>query len=408
MKNIQKMVSLAAIFVLAILVTQNASAFASIDDVEVNGVDALNGAVNIGAFAGDSLPVRVTFTATADAQDARIKIWLSGEKDNAVSSERFDVLNGSTYSRLVSVAIPANIDPSEEFRLEIQIENRNDGAPASAYAEVQVTAQRTSYALNVLDVNLGTKAVSGEAMPVDIVLKNTGSHLAEDTFVKVRIPALGVEQRAYFGDLSATDQSDPDRSDAVERRMFVNIPKSAPAGVYTVEVEAYNADSDETVSKKIAIVGASEDTSVVSTAQSKTFAVGETKQYSITLVNSGNRIRVYELVPEVSDNLNVEMDESIVAVNAGTSKTVKINVVADKAGEQTFAVNVYSDGELVNKQTFSANVQGSTGFGGFKGGSTTLVLTIVLAIIFVVLLVVLIVLLTRKPEKTDELGENYY
>lgn len=406
MKNIQKMVSLAAIFVLAILVTQNASAFASIDDVEVNGVDALNGAVNIGAFSGDSLPVRVTFTATADAQDARIKIWLAGEKDNAVSSERFDVLNGSTYSRLVSVAIPVNVDyPSEEFQLEIQIENRNDGAPASAYTEVQVTAQRESYTLEVLDVNLGTKAVSGEAMPVDIVLKNRGSHLAEDTFVKVRIPALGVEQRAYFGDLSATDQSDPDKEDAVERRMFVNIPKSAPAGVYTVEVEAYNADSDETVSKKIAIVGASEDTSVVSTAQSKTFAAGETKQYSITLVNSGNRIRVYELVPEVSDNLNVEMDESIVAVNAGTSKTVKINVVADKAGEQSFAVNVYSDGELVNKQTFSANVQGST---GFKGGSTTLVLTVVLAIIFVVLLVVLIVLLTRKPEKTDELGENYY
>lgn len=404
MKNMKILVSLVAVFVLALVFAQSASAFADIDSVEVNGVEALYGNVDIGTFAGDTLPVRVTFTAYQNAEDARVKIWLTGEKDNAVSTDRFDVLNGSTYSKLVAVPVPANIDPSEPFNLEILVESRADGI--ADQVTIDVVAQRTSYAVEILDANFATKAKAGEAMAVDIVLKNTGRHLAEDTFVKVKIPALGVEQRAYFGDLSAVDQSNPDKEDAVERRMYVNIPKSAPAGVYTVEVEAYNADSDETVSKKVAIVGASEDTSVVTPAQSKTFAAGETVQYSVTLVNAGNRIRVYELVPEVSDGLTVDMDESVIAVSAGTSKTVKMDVKADKAGQYDFAVGVNSDGALVTKQTFSANVAKSNT--GFSGGNTTLVLTIVLAIIFVVLLVVLIVLLTRKPEKTDEFGESYY
>lgn len=412
MKNLKFLVSLAAAFVLVLVLVQNASALVNIESVEVNGVETLytNGdvsGINIGAFAGDSLPVRVTFTAHDIAlTDARIKIWLTGEKDNSVSSDRFEVLNGSTYSRLVSVPLPANIDPSENFNLRVEIES---GDGVADWKEISIVAQRESYQVEVLDANIATKAKAGEAMPVDIVLKNTGSQLAEDTFVKVTIPALGVEQRAYFGDLSAVDQGDdgnhPERSDAVERRMLVNVPKSAPAGVYTVNVEAYNADSDATISKKVAIVGASEDTVVISNAKDKTFAVGDKAQYSITLVNSGNGVEVYELVPEVSDNLNVELSDPVVAISAGTSKTVQMTVGAEKAGEYAFAVNVYSNGELVSKQAFSATVEGNKSIGG---NSTTLVLTVVLAIVFVVLLVVLIVLLTRKPEKNDELGENYY
>ena len=404
------MVSLAAIFALAIVFIQSASAaFASIDHVEVNGVQATIGStstIDLGTFTGDNLPVRVTFTANANANDTRIKVWLSGEKDNAVSSDRFDTVSGSTYSRLVSVNVPSYItDLTEPMKLEVSIENRESGV--TDQAEISLTAQRESYVLTVLDANLATKASAGDAMPVDIVLKNTGSHLAEDTFVTVRIPALGVEQRAYFGDLSATDQSNPDMSDAVERRMLVNVPKTAPAGVYTVEVEAYNADSDAKVTKKVSIVGASDDTDVISTSQSKAFAAGDTQSYSLTLVNSGNKIRVYELVPESSDSLTVSLDEPVVALSAGTSKTVKMDVKADKAGKYEFAVNVYANGELVKKEAFTADVVkgSSTSLGG---SNTTVLLTVVLAIIFVVLLVVLIVLLTRKPQKTEEFGESYY
>ena len=228
---------------------------------------------------------------------------------------------------------------------------------------------------------------------------------AKDLYEKDFYAILGVEKKAYFGDMSAVDQSNPDKEDAVERRMTLSLPSNAPTGVYLVEIEAYNADSTSKVTKKVAIVGGADSSSVfVSSSTSKSFGVGETVEYSLTLVNSGSNIRVYELVSEASSALSVDVAEQVVAVPAGASKTVKVEVTSSKEGKNAFAVNVYSDGEFVKKYNFLAdNTSGSKGF-----TTSTTVLTVILAIIFVVLLVVLIVLLTRKPEKTEEFGESYY
>jgi hypothetical protein len=162
------------------------------------------------------------------------------------------------------------------------------------------------------------------------------------------------------------------------------------------------------MTKKLSIVGSASDSSLfVSSASSKTFAVGEKAIYSLTLVNSGNKILVYEIVPETSSSLAVDAAEPVVVIPAGSSKTVDLDVVASKEGKYNFAVNVYSDGELVKKNNFLADVSGKSSKA--FAGNATIILTVVLAIIFVVLLVVLIVLLTRKPEnKAEEFGESYY
>ena len=144
---------------------------------------------------------------------------------------------------------------------------------------------------------------------------------------------------------------------------------------------------------------------VVSAVNSKTFAVGETESYSLTLVNAGDRVRIYELILETSSGLTLSVEEPVVVVSAGDSKTVKVLASAKNQGKFDFAVNVNSDNELVQRQSYRANVEGRT-FGG--AGNATVLLTVILAIIFVVLLVVLIVLLTRKPEKSEEFGESYY
>ena len=124
----------------------------------------------------------------------------------------------------------------------------------------------------------------------------------------------------------------------------------------------------------------------------------------MTIVNADDRIKVYELIVESSnEDLEVNLEESIVAVQAGSSRTVKLTVKALDEGTFNFAVNVHAESELVKRQEFVADVEGRKAV-----GNAALVLTIILAIIFVVLLVVLIVLLTRKPEKSSEFGESYY
>ncbi len=401
MANLKYLVYLVAVLAITLSLSFVSADFAEITSVEVNGVEGI-GAGSIAAFAGETLPVRIIFQANADANDTRLKVWISGNRDYSVSTARFDVLTGRTYSRLVSVQVPFDIDPSEDLTLMVTVESRNEGLADSV--EIPIGAERESYIVEPLDVDMPSKVVAGQSLPVNVVLKNRGRQEAEDTFVRARIPALGVESRAYFGDLSAVDQSDPDKEDAAERTLVLKVPSDAPAGVYVVEFDVFNGDYAATVTKRVAIVGAGEDSRVVSSSTTKTFNVGETATYTLTLVNAGDSVRVYEIEVISSNDLKVDSDEPVVAVPAGESKTVKLMASSTKAGKQSFTVNVVSDGNLVKSQTFTANVEGR----GIGAGNATVVLTVVLAIIFVVLLVVLIVLLTRKPEKKEELGESYY
>lgn len=407
MKSLTQVGSLVALIALAVVLTVGSvSAFGSITSVEVNGLEAADGSVDVAAFAGETLPVRVFFRATDNATDVRIKAWIAGERDLAVSSERFDVIAGSVYSRLMSVQVPLDLDPSEDLRLEIEVESKRDGTADET--TINLAGQRESYLVQILDVNIDTSVSAGESVPVTIVLKNRGRHFAEDTFVRVSIPTLGVEERAFFGDLSPVDQSDPDKEDSAERRMFVDIPSNAPAGLYAVQIDAFNADSETTLIKKINVVSAEADSMVVTSTPRRTFDVGEEATYRITIVNSGNRVRVYELDFQAPAGVTVDAEETVVAIPAGSSRTVEFNVEAEEAGTYDFAVDVTSNGNLVKRSEFVAVANGDGTTEAITGVNTTVLLTIVLAIIFVVLLVVLIVLLTRRPARSEEFGESYY
>lgn len=405
-KQVISLVGMIALVALTVLGMVSAANFGSISSVEVNGVEAVDGSANVAALAGQTLPVRIVFTATENASDVRIKAWITGDKDVAVSSERFDVIAGSVYSRLVTIQVPFALDPTEALSLELSVESRSNGVGDTT--SIKLAGQRESYLVQVLDVSMDSKVTAGDVTPVDIVIKNRGSHFAEDTFVKVSIPALGVEQRAYFGDLSPVDQADPDEEDAVERRLFLRIPSNAPAGVYAVQIDAYNSDSETTTTKKLAIVGTKGDTAVISSVQSKTFGTNDVATYSLTLVNSGSKVQVYDLVFDTPEGLTLNVEDSVVVVPAGSSRTVKMDVSASKANKYNFAVDVNANGELVKRSEFVANVEGNGVTTRLTGNNAAVLLTVVLAIVFVVLLVVLIVLLTRKPKKSEEFGESYY
>ncbi len=402
------MVFVVAVLALAIFAVANVSAtsFGQISNVQVNEVDALNGVANIAAFAGETLPVRIVFKASADATDVRVKVWISGDKSYAVSSDRFDVDAGKVYSRLVSVKVPFDLNPSEDLKLEISVEDRNDGEADHAF--VSLGGQRESYIVEVLDANMPTNVKAGETLPIDVVLKNRGRQEATDTFVSATIPVLGVTNRGYFGDLSPQDQSDPDKNDAAPGRVLLKIPSNTPAGVYTVEIEAYNGDSITTLERKVAVDAAGQGSLIVSPTSTKTVAPGETGKFTLTVVNSGDRVAVYELVVSNDAGLNVDVSEPVFAVPAGTSKTVEFDVKADKADDYNFKVDVNSDGQLVTSKQYSVKVEGTKATNVVAGTNATVLLTVILAIVFIVLLVVLIVLLTRKPQKSEEFGESYY
>jgi hypothetical protein len=405
MKTNQILGLLVAFFAaLAILPTVSAT-FTTINDITVNGIQHAQSVDSVGVFAGEVIPVRITFVGNADEEDVRVVARILGESGLSEVSERFDVISGKTYSKLLNIALPYDLDDNREETYTLQVTVESNAREGSS-VDIELEVQRSSYELEILAVEAESNVRAGETMAVDVVVKNRGRQEAEDTFVMVRVPELGISKRVFLGDLVAVEKDVlPEEFDSEAGRVFVTIPSDAPAGVYDMEVEAFTDDSTTVVQRKVVIVGASEESNIVSSTMSKTFAAGETGSYTLTIVNAGDRIKVYDLVLESVSGLNVEFDESVVAVPAGTSKTVKMNVMSSNEGTYNFAVNVHSDGELVKKQSFVANVEGSS---RAVGGNSAVLLTVVLAIIFVVLLIVLIVLLTRRPEKSEDSSESYY
>lgn len=405
------LVSIIAVFaVLALIANVSATELTDEWSVTVNGADVIEATVS-GIEAGETIPIKIVFTATEDASDVTVKAWIDGYRSDIMSKTgRFELIDGSVYTKTLSLKLPSDIDPTEDYTLTLRISNKD----LSDEKEYKLKLQRESYKIEVLSAEVPQSATPGSVIPVNIVLKNWGMHKLEDIFVKVRIPDLGIEKKVYFSDLNPLDEDEitentdtvreASRTDSVERTVFLQIPDNVKSGIYSVEVEAFNLDSANVVKKALVISGIEEVSNVLSGAGSKSLAPGQEATYNFVIVNSGSKMKVYTLTPEETEGLIIDVDP-IVTVAADSSTTVTVKVKATDSvteGTHVATINVASDGTTVKTVSFSANVEKAA------VSSSVVVLTIVLAIVFVVLLIILIVLLTRKPTSTEAEETSYY
>lgn len=399
----------------AILSVSLASAVNSVDDgnnvvfksVEVAGNDAYNYGwftdTKTALEAGNSLSVNVNFYAIKSVDDAKIRAWLSASgKDVTYISGRFDIIADSTYPKSFSLVLPSDVDLSKDVTLHIVIQTDNGDDEIT----LTLNVQRESYNVEVLDVNVDQTVSAGSTIPVSVVLKNMGRHELEDVFITAKIDALGISKRVYASDITPQDnwEDDEETEDSVERTLFITIPEDAKSGVYTLEVTASSSDADASVSRSLVVSGEVASSDVLTTTVSKTVAKGEEAVYDLVIVNSGSKMQLYTISAEAPTGLTVSINEPLVSVPADSTRVVKVSAEAAKSGTYSFTVDVSANGNLVKKVSLGTNVEG----GKVAGTNATVVLTVVLAVIFVVLVIVLIILLTRRPTKTEELGESYY
>jgi len=296
----------------------------------------------------------------------------------------------------LSISNISHVDaPSGDFNLNVRIWNSENESEYNSVLRIQ----RPSYNADIMSIEVSQTVVAGEILPVDIVLKNIGYNDLDDTYVTVSIPALGIERTSYFGDIIAIE--DDDNDDFARGRFYLRIPYDAKEGIYTIEAEASNDDLNIVETKEIIVKNDFSNGNIIVTSFRKIVATGEDAEYSFMIVNPTNQLKVYQIVTESGGNLYTRANTAVVAVPAGTSKTVIVTANAAQEGEYTFNVNVLSGNELEDVVTFSLSAEG-------KKTNTIAVLTVILAIIFLVLLVVLIVLLGKKPQKSEEFGESYY
>ncbi len=372
----------------------------TVDGVEVDGD-------TIGIEAGESIPIKVVFTAIENAEDVRLKVWIDGYREDIEDrTKRFELINGSTYSKLFSLEVPYDIESTEDYKLLVRLANKD----SDDEDEFNLKLQRESYNVDVLSVEIDDEVTPGSRLALDVVLKNRGMHELEDMYVRAEIADLGAERRVYFGDLEPEDGCEDgcEDEDSVERRIYLDIPDDALAGIYNLEVTAYNPDITDTVTKDLKVKGEGELSDILSGVTSRTIGIGQEASYDLVLVNKGQDLKVYTLTPEPAEGLLVNVDP-IVTVAGGSSKTVDVDVRATESvqeGTHNIAINVESAGQQVKRAVFSVNVEGEVADEG--ASNSIVVLTIILAIIFVVLLVILIVLLTRKPTIPEGEETSYY
>ncbi len=372
--------------------------------IEIDGMNINN---NPSVIAGETVSVKVTFTAIATTTNVRIKVELEGDKDSVdAMTGSFDVEAGHTYTKTLKLEVPFELKDvtSDDLELSVRIWNSDY---ESEYENMALRTQRPSYNPVVKSISVAQSVDAGETFPVDILVKNMGYNDLEDIYVTVGIPVLGVQKTAYFGDLvtqeDCTDdceEEDCEEEDTVSGRIYLEIPFGVEAGIYNLEVLVENDDVESTFVRQVAIENNLPE-NVIVTSDKKTVAVGEEAEYTLLLVNPTDSLLVYKIIVESSDDVSSSVDSAVVAVPAGSSKTVTVTAKAQAEGDYNFDVNVFSSEKLLEKVTLKLNAEG-------KAVNPIVVLTVVLAIIFLVLLVVLIVLIGRKPQKTEEFGESYY
>lgn len=378
---------------------------ASIADDTVIEVDGINVNDNVSVIAGETVTVKVYFTALEDATDVRIKAEIEGDKvDVDEMTKSFDVEAGKRYKKTLSIQVPFELKDEQSDDVELYVKIWN-GDYKSEYEDIVLRVQRPSYNPVVKSVSVSQSVEAGETFPVDLVIKNVGYNDLDDVYVKVAISELGVYKTSYLGDIvsleTCDDECDDDEEDTISARLYLEVPYEVESGIYTLIVEVANDDVESTVAKQIVIENDFSENVIVPTS-SKTVAVGEDAVYSLLLVNPTNSLKVYKVVTESSADVSSSAESAVVAVPAGSSATVTVTANAHSEGQYNFDVNVFTGDKLTSSVTLDLNAEGTA------VSNPIVVLTVVLAIIFLVLLVVLIVLIGKKPKKTEEFGESYY
>ena len=371
--------------------------------VEVDHLDAYDPSYTVSVVAGDKIKVEVYFISAVNDTDVTIEVELEGEKiDTKTITNVFDVEEGKAYTKVLYVEVPFELkdQTSDDIYLNIEIDGRDHKTNLN---EITLRVQRPSYNAVIKSVVTPNSIEAGETIPVDFVLKNLGYNDLDDLYVQVSIPELGISQGpVWVGDLVNIEDcdNDCDKEDTVAGRIFLKVPYSVKEGAYDLEFVVYNDDVESTKTQTI-FIGKDFSSEVITGETSQQISVREDATFSLLLVNPTDNVKVYKIVTESVDGLFTKVSSTMVAVPAGSSKTVEITANAEKEGNYQFDVSIFSGEDLLDTVTYNISAEGKT-------ANTTVILTVILAIIFLVLVIVLIVLIGRKPQKTEDFGESYY
>jgi hypothetical protein len=239
------LIALVALFVLSVI----PAAMAAVS-VDINGAST----TPVSVIRGDTIPVKVTFSEPIDYKDVTIEVQLRYEhsKKAEVSTKAIDVVAGTTYTRTLNIDVPSDIEinaPGNYYSLTVVLKDGNGYELETRSYDLMV--QRTDDQIQIQKVLKPQTIEAGNTFTADVVVKNTGSDRMDDIYVRMSVPELGLVTEGRAGDLVAVDTDTKEDVNSV--KLSLNVPATAAAGSYSLEIKAYNSNAWTTLKDTLVI-----------------------------------------------------------------------------------------------------------------------------------------------------------
>lgn len=416
--------------VLASLFTINASAFDFlIEEVTINEITVVNNYKggeadrHFVAEAGDTLFITVKLDAFVDVDDVNIEAEIRGVETGTIDAETplFDVKTGKMYAKFLTLKIPANIKLGDDITKDFTLRIRASSTDAEDKEEITLTIDRPRHSILVLDAQGPLNPVdAGKTALIEVAVRNRGSKVEEDIYVKAVIAELGTSRQKYLGDLAPLESDedslyidfDEDLTDKAVAYIRLAIPEDAVSGTYNAQVIAYSLDgiirAEDTVAITVegATAGIPADTESVVSVDSafKTVGKGQGVVYKVIVSNVGAATQVYTAQAAGVNFGTSRVDPTVLTLAPGASGEFNVFVSPAETsalGTYPFSVVVRAGSEEVTALNLNAQVTERTA-GSDRLRQNLIVIAVILVAILIVLAIIIAITTGRRHEEAEE------
>lgn len=416
MKNIAFFV-LALVALVGTAVSVSAADY-SFDRIEVNGLET-NANTSLDVERGERVDIDVWLVATANTEDVEITAKINGYEYGSISDSTglFNLDDGRTYKKTLTLYIPEDIEASEDYTLRIEASDQNDEETATF--GLFIDEQRHGLAIFDVLLNPSSTIAAGNSLFTTVRLENLGETEENDVKVTVSIPALGVSTVNYLDELNTEyDEANEDhlRNDnSKQMDLLLRIPSDAATGTYDVQVDIEYNRGHNFLTKTLSLnvegtaQSAGAQTVINSDSSSKVVNAGESAEYKVMMANLGLEPGVYSVtVDGVSAWGEAVVQPSFLTIMPDSTGEVTITVTpydSVEAASHTWVAKVMLGTDVLSELVFTTKVEVENTVEQ-TNDTVKSVLTAIFFILLIVLVVLAIVIAFRKVKSDDDEDEE--
>jgi hypothetical protein len=243
-----KLFSIVALMLFAVLAASAVSAVPTIDRVEVDDTQLSTNQVNyLSVETGSQITIDVWLTSQESNDNIRVEAFVSGSDDNedvSAKTSLFSVEDNTTYKKSLSLTLPQTAD-ADRYKLRIIVSDRNGQETVQDYNLV-FDSPRHDLAIEDVIFYPNGNVQAGQALLTSVRLENFGQKDENDVKVMVSIPELGISATDYINEIESDDEESTEE-------MYMRIPSTAKTGTYQVKIDVWYNDQHDTLSKSMSV-----------------------------------------------------------------------------------------------------------------------------------------------------------